>query len=107
MKNINEEIKISNKNESTRCPFWIIIDPKQNFKTDENGIYNVARMITGVWFSREAAQTHLDCNHHHFSKNAVVYCHSGCYSKDWENFTKQFTEKSECNDKTRENKNSK
>lgn len=76
-------MKISEKNEGTAYPFWIIIDPAQNFKTDSYGIHRIAGMITGVWFSREAAQEFLDKTRYNFSKNARVYCHSGCYSQDW------------------------
>jgi hypothetical protein len=87
-----ENIKISNKNEQTRDPFWIIIDPRQNFNTNEDGIYNIANMITGVFFSRESATEYLRVNPHHYSKNAKVFCHSGCYSKDWIELSKQITE---------------
>lgn len=76
-------MKISEKNEGTAYPFWIIIDPAQNFKTDSDGIHRIAGMITGVWFSREAAQEFLDKTRYNFSKSARVYCHSGYYSQDW------------------------
>lgn len=76
-------MKISEKNEGTTYPFWIIIDPAQNFKTNSDGIHKIAGMITGVWFSREAAQEFLDKTRYNFSKNARVYCHSGYYSQDW------------------------
>jgi len=76
-------IKISENHESTRAPFWIIIDPKQNFKTDEDGAYNVAGMITGVFFSRESATYFLKATRYNFSRNAVVYCASGVYSQEW------------------------
>jgi len=86
-------LKISNKNEFTSCPFWIIIDPKQNFTVDEDGIHRIAGMITGIWFSREAAQIFLDRTRYNFSKNAKVYCHSGVYSDDWAELSEQLTEK--------------
>ena len=76
-------MKISEKNEGTSFPFWIIIDPKQNFNTGIQGLHNIAWMITGVWLSREAAQSYLDAHRYNFSKNAKAYCHSGCYSSDW------------------------
>ena len=83
----------SSDNEGTRLPYWIIIDPKQNFDTNEDGIYKIASMITGVWFSRELAQKYLDNHRYNFGKNAVVYCHSGCYSEDmqeiWDIINKQ------------------
>jgi hypothetical protein len=40
-------------------------------------------MITGVWFSREAAEQYLQSHRYNFGKGARVYCHSGCYSSDW------------------------
>ena len=76
-------MKISEKNEGTAYPFWIIIDPSQNFETDSHGIHRIAGMITGVWFSREAAQEFLDKTRYNFSEKARVYCHSGYYSQDW------------------------
>lgn len=79
-------IKISAKHEGTSYPYWIIIDPRQNFKTNENGIYNIARMITGIWFSRESAEEFLKKTRYNFSENAKVFCHSGNYSEDYVNF---------------------
>lgn len=81
--------QLSDKHEGTSYPFWIIIDPKQNFKTNEDGVYNVAGMITGIWFSREAAEEFLKRTRYNFSKNAKVFCHSGNYSEDWVNFCKE------------------
>lgn len=75
------ELEVSEKNEATRSPWWLIIDPKQNFKTHDDGIYNIASMITGPFFSREEAQKFLDLTYYNFSKNAKVFCHSGCYGQ--------------------------
>lgn len=77
-------IKVSDKNESTRSPFWIIIDPDKNLHLGSEGIHNIAAMITGVWFSRESAEEFLNRTRYNFSKHAAVYCHSGCYSDEWE-----------------------
>ena len=71
------EIEVSTENEGTANPWWMIIDPRQNFVTDENGVFAVAQMITGPFFSREEAQHHLNIKRHHYTKNAVVWCHSG------------------------------
>jgi hypothetical protein len=73
----------SGDNEATAAPWWLIIDPKQNFRTDDDGIYYIVDMITGPFFSRADAQQWLDNNPHHYSKNAKVFCHSGCYSKKY------------------------
>jgi hypothetical protein len=80
---IKVEVELSTENESTSYPWWIIIDPKQNFEVNENGLYSIASMITGPFFSREEAQEFLSRTHYNFSKNARVYCHSGCYSSRW------------------------
>lgn len=82
-------MKISEQNEGTSFPFWVIIDPRQNFKTDNQGLHNIASMVTGVWLSREAAQEFLDRTRYNFSEHARVFCHSGCYSQDWIELSKE------------------
>lgn len=82
-------MKISDKNEGTSYPFLIIIDPHQNFSKGSQGLHNIAGMITGVWFSREAAEEHLKARRYNFGEGARVYCHSGCYSEDWKELTNQ------------------
>lgn len=71
--------------EGTESPWWIIIDPRQNFYVNEDGLHNIASMITGPFFSREKAQSHLDLRRYAFSKNAKVYCHSGYWSNEYKN----------------------
>ena len=68
------EIEVSDENEATESPWWIIIDPRQMMKPD---CFHVANMITGPFFSRKEAEDHLKYRRHAFSKRAVVYCHSG------------------------------
>ena len=80
--------QISEENEATAYPFWIIIDPRQNFHTNDFGLHNIANMITGIWLSREAAQNHLNAKRHRFGKSARVFCHSGHDSWDWKNLVK-------------------
>lgn len=70
------ELEISEDNEITRSPFWLIIDPKQNFKTNDDGVTNIAFMITGLFFSRKEAETYLNAKHYNFGKGAKVWCHS-------------------------------
>ena len=79
---IKEKIK-SQDNESTAYPYWVIIDPRQNFSTGNGGLNSIASMTTGIFFSRKDAQEFLDATRYNFSKNARVYCHSGHNSKDW------------------------
>jgi hypothetical protein len=70
----------SKDSEFTAYPFWLIINPKQMLKPD---CHTVAGMITGPFFSRESAQNHLETRRYAFGKNAVVYCCSGYWSKDF------------------------
>ena len=77
------EIEVSEKNEGTDSPWWAIIDPRQNFKVDDQSIFDIASMITGPFFSRESAQKHLDSCRNNFGKNPRVFCFSGCYSYDY------------------------
>ena len=76
-------------NEGTAYPFWIIIDPRQNFYTNNEGLHRIANMITGIFFSRKDAQQYLDSRRYNFSKNAKVYCHSGHESDDWRTLFKK------------------
>ncbi len=70
-------LEISEENEGTAYPWWMIVDPHQNFKTNDEGLYNVAGMITGPFFSRAEAETVLRQQRHHFGVNAKVFCASG------------------------------
>ena len=70
-------------NEGTESPWWAIIDPRQNFLTDSDGIYNIANMITGPFFSRESAERHLEERRNAFSGYARAFCFSGCYSSEY------------------------
>ena len=70
-------------NEGTESPWWAIIDPRQNFKADSQGIHNIANMITGPFFSRGSAETHLEARRHAFSGHARVFCFSGYWSNEY------------------------
>lgn len=86
-------IDVSHKNEATSAPYWLILDPKQNMDCD---IFALASQITGVFFSRESAESYLKAHRYNFGKRAVVFCHSGCYSYEYSNAYKiaeQETEK--------------
>ena len=78
------EIEVSEKNEGTRSPYWLIIDPKQNFWTNNEGLHWIAGMITGLFFSREEAEDYLKRRRYNFSKNAKVYCHSGHHGEQYD-----------------------
>lgn len=78
------EIEISELNEATRSPWWMIVDPRQLLKTsDEQAVHNVASMITGPFFSREEAESVLKARRHNYGPNAHVYCASGCYTRQY------------------------
>lgn len=75
------ELEISEKNEGTAAPYWLIIDPIQMMRPD---LCMVAmRMITGPFFSREAAERQLKHRSYNYSKHAVVWCLSGYYSSEY------------------------
>lgn len=68
------QIEVSDDNESTAQPWWIIIDPHQNLARN---VDEAAADITGPFFSRAEAEACLFERRHHYSKRAMVYCKSG------------------------------
>jgi len=76
---ITETLKAAG-NEATNAPYWLILDPKQNM---ECNIHALAGQITGPFFSRKDAQEFLEATRYNFGTRAVVYCHSGCYSRKY------------------------
>ena len=76
------EINVSDEVESTASPYWLILDPKQNMSGD---LYVLASMITGPFFSRSEAELVLKERSHHYSKRARVFCHTGCYTHQYDN----------------------
>jgi hypothetical protein len=75
------EIEVSEKNESTESPWWVIIDPQE--LSDPLNFHLVASQISGPFFSRESAQRHLSARRYAFGKGAVVYCMSGYPSDEY------------------------
>lgn len=71
------EIEVSLENEGTSDPYWFIIDPSQNMSCSA---FAAAMQVTGPFFCREDGEAYLERARHHFSKKAVVWCHSGCNS---------------------------
>lgn len=80
------QLEISEENESTDSPYWMIINPRQSMRAD---FQEIASMITGPFFSRESAQTHLDNRRYAFGKRAVVYCFSGYWSQQYKDACKK------------------
>lgn len=66
--------------EATAYPWWMVIDPVQNMACSAA---NVGMNPVGQFFSRAAAQAHLDAKRHRYSDRAVVWCGSGHMSADW------------------------
>lgn len=81
-------LEVSEKNEGTESPWWAIINP--TFGTTGNP-ERVAQCITGPFFSREAAQNHLEARSYAFSKKAIVYCFSGYWSNQYKNAIREGT----------------
>lgn len=77
---MNILLSVSEENEATAYPWWIIVDPRQSFKCDP---HDIASMITGPFFSRKEAQDFLDATRYNFSKRAVVYCCTGTHSRQY------------------------
>lgn len=95
-------IKTEGDNEATKYPYWIIVNPLE-ISIDEDAneideddeseeteadkehakyradflIHQIASRITGIWFSREEAETYLKNHAYNFSEYARVYCHTG------------------------------
>ncbi len=82
-KEIEIKLKVSTDTEATASPWWMVIDPKQNFNTNSDGLRAIASMITGPFFSREAAEEYLKRRAYAFSDNARVYCDSGYHADQY------------------------
>jgi len=74
------KISISEENEGSCSPYWLILDPRQNMSAN---IHDLAAQITGPFFSRESAKQHLNSRRYAFGKRACVYCMSGYWSKEY------------------------
>ena len=73
-------IEVSDKCEATTFPWWVILDPGHMWG---GRVDDVAAMVTGPFFSREAAERHLEVRRHAFSAKARVYCHTGHHSPEY------------------------
>jgi len=99
-KPVKIEIEVSEKCEATAYPYWLIIDPKQNFWTDYQGLYNIASMITGPFFSREEAEDWLLGHRYNYGRGAKVFCASGHNTIQYRNAFELSS--SRCNNKAEE-----
>lgn len=73
-------LHVSDANEGTDSPWWVIITPRQMMKPD---IESVADMITGPFFSRENAENHLEARRYAYGPRSAVYCMTGYYSNEY------------------------
>ena len=78
------EIEVSDECEGTESPWWMIVDPSQNLRTDESGAAYVAEMITGPFFSRAEAQRELSARRYAYGKGAIVWCASRYRTEQYE-----------------------
>ncbi len=74
------KIELSEENEGTSEPYWLILAPLQNMRAD---IHALAGQITGPFFSRKSADDHLNSRRYAFASTAGVYCMSGYWSKEY------------------------
>lgn len=80
-KPVSLTLTVSTDNECTSYPWWVIVDPRQNM---DLSIDMAAFSITGPFFSREEAEETLRRTRYNYSKRAVVYCKSGCYTEQYQ-----------------------
>lgn len=67
-------IEVSEKNEGTETPWWIIVEP---LNLQRRKAENVAHCVTGPFFSREEAELELSGRRYDYHKDAIVWCASG------------------------------
>jgi hypothetical protein len=73
-------LEVSEQNEGTDAPFWLILDPIQMMRPEHHWL---AHMIDGPYFSRESAEEYLAAHRYNFGKHAAVYCMSGHCSPEY------------------------
>jgi hypothetical protein len=76
------ELEISDDNESTSYPWWVILRPVWATRKRLSSA-DVSNAVEGPFFSREEAQVELDSRRYYYGKQAVVWCLSGCNSSQY------------------------
>lgn len=66
------------KNDATAFPFWTVAIKRGITNTNMGAV----PISSGFWFSRKAAEKHLEQAAHHYPKSAFVFCFSGHMSHD-------------------------
>jgi len=92
------ELEISEENESTDAPWWLLIDPAPirqmlelvagcgEIPEDDNIISTIAMSsIEGPYFSRKSAEDYLKARAYEYSKETIVWCSSGYWSSQYKN----------------------
>lgn len=84
------EIEVSDKNECTRAPYWIIVEPftvQNDSNEDEEtrvGALAAQSHIYGLFFSREEAEKYLNSTRYNFHPKAFVFCKSGYHGRQYD-----------------------
>lgn len=92
------EIEVSDKNESTSFPWWVIIDAGHG---NSYGVPcgDIKNLFHGPFFSREAAEAELESRRYDYSRHAYVYCKSGYVSSEYVAAFQAAREKQQCDQK--------
>ena len=78
------EIEVSESNEGTSYPWWMIIDPDAITASVTDTVGEIGMgAVTGPYFSREEAERALETHRHNYSQRAVVWCASGYRSEQY------------------------
>ena len=80
------EFPYPSDNEATQAPYWVIIDPVYRGKLN---VSSVGGMITGIFFSREEAESYLTAKQYNYSPRAGVYCCSGHHNTEYKQAWKE------------------
>lgn len=82
-------VKVSEKNEGTDAPWWVLIDPSMlremmvgvaehgEIPSADRILSAIAFSLEGPYFSREEAEGYLRSRPYAYSTSAKVWCHSG------------------------------
>lgn len=93
------QIEVSEKNEGTSEPWWILIDPSKiksmlelaadgDEPSNDRIITAIAYSIEGPFFSREEGQSYLKRRAYEYSKDTIVWCSSGYWTTEYKNAIK-------------------
>ena len=84
-----------NDNEGTESPWWAIVMPRQIMSKNAE---QIAQCIVGVFFSRESAENHLNSRRYEYGNDAIVYCFSGYWSRQYKQAVRSANTSKKLND---------